>query len=242
MSFAATLILLASLGAQSNSTAQPAEAQAPVSQIDAAAARPTSASAVPSLYSSVVAKRKLQKKAADMTKAFGSTPAGAAVTIVATLVPYGQRPYNFTEFSIMGYELQYLAQNPADSLAAIQRGFSNLPLQYWAERQFLVQFAARLPLSHAQVLSFLASEVNRPMQLGPSGKPDASSFTGVIAFDAIMRVTQDQTQIESILVPALKSKTDVRERQALLARYRTLYPSHAGTLSLQFAVAGTAAH
>jgi len=243
---ATTPILLAALFlstcASSAAQAQASAAPAPVSSINAAEDRPVSASTVQSSFAAVVAKRRLQQKSADMTKAFGATPAGVAVAKVATLVPYGQRPYNYIEFSIMGYELKYLQENPADSLTAIQQGFNTLPAQYWAERQFLIQVAGRLPLPQAQVLSFLAGEVNRPMQLGTGGTPDASSYTGVVALDTIMRVTQNQAQIESILVPALKAKTDVRERQALLARYRTRLPGPASALILQFVTPAAAAH
>lgn len=184
----------------------------------------------------------LTKKAADMDLAFPRTSAGTVVAIVATLVPYGQRPYNPEAFSLMGHELEYLSQHPADSFTAIKQGFDKLPDKYWAERQFLIQFATRLRLSNQEKLDFLAAELKRPAPPTSSQLPGAASYTGAIALDAILQITRKQSEVESILVPALKTKTTAQDRKILLSRYRLVFPAGAAKLSTQFGISGGVEH
>lgn len=184
----------------------------------------------------------LAKKAADMNLTFPNTSAGKVAAIVATLVPYGQRPYNPDAFSLMGQELKFLNQHPADSLTAIEQGFAKLPDKYWAERQFLIQFAARLPVDKRKKLDFLAAELARPAPSTSSQLPSAAQYTGAIALDAILQITDKQSEVESILVPALKIKTTAQDRKVLLSRYRLVFPAAAARLSTQFGLGGSVEH
>jgi len=182
------------------------------------------------LLKGVIARRRLEQKAADLYSAFPATPSGRAVAEIALLVPYGLRPADQMECLLMAKRRGLVQQNGPGALDAIQAGLSGLPPRYVAERQFLIQLAVRLPMPAPQVQvlkNFLAAEIQRPAALDPDGRVGRSFFNGAIALDALIELTNDPDQIESILVPALKAKTNPSERELLLARYHTAFPQRA---------------
>jgi hypothetical protein len=216
-----------------------AQANDPKLVIDRIGARGQPTAADTALLKDVVVRRKLEQKEAELHSVFPETSAGRAVADIALLVPYGLRPTDQIECLLMAKRLGLVRENSADTLSAIQSGMAKLPSRYVAERQFLIQLAGRLPVAASQLevlKKFLATEIQKPAVLESDGRAGRSFFNGAIALDALIELTNDPGQIESILVPALKVKTSQSERELLLSRYHAVFPDLADRLFPAFGV------
>ncbi len=217
-------------------------------QVSSAAAAPQKGSRVTALVEPtgdretdlrlLVQKRGLSEKLAKLTGLFPPSATGKAMAAVATLYPFGLRSDNRADSTLLAAQLGTLGRNPSQALSELSQALPKLPAAYAGERQFLIQFAARLPLPASQVLAFLGDELKRPVA-APSadGPADLSFFNPAVALDSMMEVTRDRSVLEGYLVPVLGSpQVGMEEKQLLLSRYYTVYPSNAEKMGERFGI------
>jgi hypothetical protein len=189
-------------------------------------------------YAALVDRGRLAQKDKEMQAAFPATPTGVALARVATLYPYGLRQHNRAEAKQMSGDLGALAAAPAAALRDLRAGLARLPEKYWAERQFLVQMAARWKTDPGARVAFLQDEIARPVPKEAAANPgDLSAYTAAVAADALLEVLPDPKARATALTAAMKRQPDPNVRVLVLTRHEMVDPAGAKSVAQELGIA-----
>jgi hypothetical protein len=188
-------------------------------------------------YPALVERAKLAQKDTDMRSTFPATPTGGALARIATLYPYGLRQHNQAEAKQMALDLGSLERAPAQSLTDLRAGLGKLAEKYWAERQFLLQIAARWKTDPAARVAFLQDEIARPVPKEDAKNPgDLSGYNAAVAADALLYVVPDPKARASAIAAAMKRQTDPNVRLLVLSRHELVDPEGARGVAQQLGI------
>jgi|GEM_PF-5479741 len=197
------------------------------------AALPSSpAGSRPSFESLFPLNPKLEEKKNELTaKVFSDTETGRKLADVVVLFNQGSLPeIHPHEASRMAFELAALRKDPDQTFKNLNSNLKNLPPEYAAEKQFLLQFASRLDTDKNAIGDFLATEMKTPVTLPEDGSRPPSSFTPLTALDAMIDAGVEPAKVSQALKEALEAQTDPAERLLLIGRYERLDREEAARL------------
>jgi hypothetical protein len=115
----------------------------------------------------------------------------------------------------VGNQVTWLQEHPEDAFKAIAEGLPHVGFEYSQERQYLMQFAAKLEVDERKKLEFFSVELDRSMG-------NTKTFDGTAALAAMIQAARNPEDVEAALRHALEIQKDQKTRDVLL----TFYSSH----------------
>jgi hypothetical protein len=209
------LTVVCMLAAQSGAVAQARRSESPAQPITGGFIPP--GTPLTATYAEMLSQFRLTPKDADMRATFPTTGMGPALARIAVLYPAGMQQQNIPEARQMAMDQAQLGTNPEQSLADLRSGFQHLAGKYWAERQFLIQVAARLSVAQDRIVDFLKQEISRPVTT--SDPTDLSDYSSAVAAEELIDIVSDAEKRDAALLEAIKAQPDKNIRALVISRY-----------------------
>ena len=171
-------------------------------------------------FESMARTRGLLQKSRELERAFPNSVAGQKLAQLSTLfafVPVIGTP----ESAWANEQVQWLKENSREGFAALTAGVPRLSAEYSAERQYLIQLAAKLDVAQRSKMAFLEKELNRSR---------VSDFNALAALSAMMETLPDSREVEMAIRRTLRNQKDPKAREQLLSLYSAGEPSRAKNL------------
>ena len=130
------------------------------------------------------------------------------------------------ESGIVQQAIEVLDESPDATYLAIQDFLPTIDPARVSARQFLVGYAAKLPVDRNERMKLLSAEVMRPVEESAQAGPS------VMALQRIMELDPDGARSESVVRLAASSHKDGDTRKALLKAFLSKYPGRASALGI----------
>lgn len=190
--------------------------------------------------SQLIANHGLKKDYDEISAIFSKTPIGKTMATASTLLHLGRYP-GTEAAQLVQNQLDQLEADPKATFAEIQQNLLKLGPQHHSQRQYFIQFAARLDIDPRAKSDFLAETIRRSALLpisSSSDKPSPSDTTvddAPIALNALLENSTDSAEAETLLRDVLGKTAHPEIRSALMAVFESRYPDRARLLRTELA-------
>lgn len=190
-------------------------------------AGPPSSTAAEARFAALVARAGLSGRRKAAEEAFPKTAAGATLARVATLYRRASLRLEDEDSRAVFQDLDRLRAEPERALGALRLGLGRLPPGLERERQFLLQFSARLPVAQAARVDLLVDQLHR----SPSRR-DAplAVFTSAVAVELLAPLLPDRARVRQIVGDAVAARDELTWRRLLIAALARTDPAGAAAL------------
>jgi hypothetical protein len=181
-------------------------------------------------YEALVNAHGLTQKSQELARAFSDNEAGQKLSRMATLLSFGPAPKT-PEGALVADQVEWLKAHPNDAFHGIAEGLAKVPAEYAQERQYLIQFAARLDVDDRMKFGFLGGQLERSAE-------STEGYDGAAALSALLEVDHNSDDVEGMLRTVLEKQHDAKSREMLLSLYSAREPERSQKLKNELGIDG----
>jgi hypothetical protein len=172
------------------------------------------------------------KQKVPATEAFTNTDTGKNLSKLMELIRKLENPTS-SKGKEAWNKLNILKENPKETFAEIKSALIKINDQDETKKQFLIQFASRLDVNKEKRLNMLSEELEQAIINTQMSQNIQTQMTPSIIFETYVKLVDDETKAEELLLKVLPKSTSQIQR-TLLASYNKVNPQRTDELIKEF--------